>query len=83
MVEDGGKYKTEKLDQLGALQLLNLHVQLNHLRQAQWVEGAQQQQLGAGGPSKQEKVPRSTLNRNISDAHLEEGARLKEATREG
>ena len=67
MGEDGGRYKTEKLDQSGALQLLNLHVQLNHLRQEQGAQGAQHQQPEAGGRSKQEKVPRPTLNRNISE----------------
>ena len=67
MGEDGGRYKTEKLDQSGALQLLNLHVQLNHLRQEQGAQGAQHQQPEAGSRSKQEKVPRPTLNRNISE----------------
>ena len=50
------------------LKLLNMNIKLHQLRQrqAQGVQGAQQQP-GAGGPSKQEKVPRPTLNRNISE----------------
>ena len=61
-----GKYKTELMDQVGALQVLNIHIQLHQLRQTQWVQGAQPLS-DAGGPCKQEKVPRPTLNRNIPE----------------
>ena len=50
------------MDQVGALQFLNMHVKL---RYAQRVQGAQQH--GFGGPSKKERVPRPTLHRNMSE----------------
>ena len=62
---DGGRFKTERLDQAGALRLLDLHVQYNHPQP----QGNQQppRQQNAGGRSKTEKVPRPTLAREISE----------------
>ena len=52
------------MDQQGALQIMNMRVQLAHPKPQ---AGSQQQESGFGGASKTERVPHPTLKRDISE----------------
>ena len=62
---DGSRYRTEQLDQAGALRLLDMHVQYNHPQPQ--INQLTPRQQDVGGRFKTEKVPRPTFARGISE----------------